>query len=335
MIQKQKDDLQAEVEYYETLSKTQKGDAASLKTEFDQTCLELQEEITEKEKERQRAEEFKIQLAARDAKLAEFERRLEELTVDNPENFLSSFNKVRKDNVNDPRQFIEGTIETNSKDEPNLVELKKTLLSLDNQEKNEMKNISLTMPREQTESSEATSKSKAHLGVSYHESKDKASSFETKVAQRESTCADEVFQIEQVSENQTLQLEDSMRCHKQLASDRQTVIEGSVNQIQEIKPEEDKNVSEVNCGETEDRAVIKNVKDIIRRLKRQLKCSKRKIAALKVQLNAREEGSGSFHLADINSITNRPSDHDCTYFRALKSIGNILNGTGVKCLALP
>eukprot|EP00210_Caulerpa_lentillifera_P007896 g7537.t1 len=88
MIQKQREDLQTEVERFVALSESQKVDAASLKTKFDQTCLEFQEEITEKEKELQRAEEnCKTQLAARDAKLAEVVRRHEEVMAKRQEEY--------------------------------------------------------------------------------------------------------------------------------------------------------------------------------------------------------------------------------------------------------
>eukprot|EP00210_Caulerpa_lentillifera_P007895 g7536.t1 len=329
MIQKRREDLQTEVERYGALSKTQKGDAAPLTTKFDRTYLELQEEIIEKEKELQRAKEsFNAQSAARDAKIAEVVRRFEEMIATHQDDFRSCIiNGSEEEDENDTKELER--IDTNSKDEARLVILDRTSFERDQQMMNPMGNIRLILRRIKTKESEVTEKRHADLKAFYHDPEDKVSNFQSETAQRQSTCTNEDVQNKHVSENQVLQLEALMSQCEQLASDKQTIIAFYVNQIQEIEQEVDKYFLEVDCGETEDRAVFNDDKHIIRSLQRQLKRRDSKIAALKAQLNAEEEESGSFYFEDNTCITNMCSDHDCPYSRLLKRMGHMLKKIGI------
>lgn len=107
--------MQAEVERYVALSKVQKEEANALKAKFDRTCLEHQEDLNEKEKDFQRAEEnFQVQLKAKDAKLAEALRRHEEVNSKRQEEYeatvqelRSSIQKTEEEKENKFKQYVE------------------------------------------------------------------------------------------------------------------------------------------------------------------------------------------------------------------------------------
>eukprot|EP00210_Caulerpa_lentillifera_P007889 g7530.t1 len=350
MVQKQREDLQTEVERYVALSKTQKGDAASLKTKFDRTCLELQEEITEKEKELQRAEEnCKTQLAARDAKLAEVVRRHEEVMAKRKEEYedtvqelRASINKAEDEKENKFKQFIEDKKEMESRHKVYIENLAKTSIESDKQMSEQLDSLRSTIHKKETELREVTAKCNSDLTALRCRLEEETSRFQAELAQRESTCADEIFQIKQDSRKQILRLEESVRKYKELASEKQTVIEFHETRIQEIKEEYETRIkkevercrTEINYhrieaeefsskAENENNAKFRQYEDYIRSLERELENREHKIVALEDQLEVKE-GNGSYYFEEYNQSYNREKSINNTLLSVLDSINNTL-----------
>eukprot|EP00210_Caulerpa_lentillifera_P008535 g8141.t1 len=299
MNEKQKLDLLDEIDRYVRLSRAQREELAAVKARFDRTRFEHHEEMHEKESEIKCLEEYyQAQVAGKEVKMVEAAKHHEEILHKHQEDYQSTvdglqaiIHELKADKENKLKQYLEDKTELEARHKAANEELKNNSIERDNQWANQVQDLMLRLHRKENESRDMTAKHNSEMAALRCRLEEQTSRFHVELNQRESACADEIFQIKQDSMKQTLRLEESVKKYKELAAEKQTVIDFNEIRLQEIKREVEQCRTEINRPriefeessskvENENNAEFEQYEDYIKGLQKELKSRDAKILAL-------------------------------------------------------